>query len=118
MRKRVYVAGPYTKGDPCVNTHVAIAVGNQLLDAGFAPFVPHLLHFWHTLSPRPYEDWMALDLSWVVVSEAVLRLPGESKGADMEVECAHKHSIPVFTNIDELIGYFIAQKIIHAEVVL
>lgn len=64
-----------------------------------------------------YDDWIGIDLAWVAQSDALLRLPGESTGADMEVECAHKHSIPVFTNIDELIGYFIAQKI-HAEVVL
>lgn len=104
MIRRIYVAGPYTKGDPCVNTHAAIAAGNRLMDAGFAPFVPHLSHFWHTVTPRPYEDWMSLDMRWVEVADAVLRLPGESSGADREVQHAESLGIPVFHSIDELLA--------------
>ncbi len=100
--KRVYVAGPYTSGDPCVNTRDAIAAGNLLLDAGYAPFVPHLSHFWHTCTPRTYEDWMALDLAWVVVADALLRLPGPSKGADREVAAAIGAGVPVFYSIQDL----------------
>lgn len=104
--KRIYVAGPYTKGDTCVNTHSAIAAGNVLLDNGFAPFVPHLSHFWHTVTPRPYEDWMGLDLAWVKVADAVLRLPGESSGADREVACAEANGVSVFYDISTLIAHF------------
>jgi hypothetical protein len=103
VRKRVYVAGPYTKGDPCINTHRAIEAGNAVLDAGFAPFVPHLSHFWHTASPRVYEDWMELDLAWVVKADALLRLPGESSGADREVALALAAGVPVFHSLPELI---------------
>ena len=104
--KRVYVAGPYTAGDPCVNTHAAIAMGNELLDYGFAPFVPHMSHFWHTVTPRPYEDWMGLDLAWVVAADAVLRLPGASAGADREVAAAKAAGVPVFGDIEDLITHF------------
>lgn len=109
-RKRIYVAGPYTKGDPCINTHAAIAAGNRLLDAGFAPFVPHLSHFWHTVTPRPYADWLALDLPWVAASDAVLRLSGESKGADLEVAHARENGVPVFEDMAALLAHFAGQE--------
>lgn len=102
---RVYVAGPYTKGDPCVNTKAAIDVGNELLDEGHEPFVPHLSHFWHTVSPRPYEDWLRLDLAFVKVCQAVIRLPGESKGADREVDTALAFGIPFFRSVPEFLAF-------------
>lgn len=51
----------------------------------------------------PYEDWYEQDLAWVAVSNAVLRLPGESTGADKEVEFATANGIPVFHDLKELI---------------
>lgn len=101
----VYVSGPYTHPDPCENTKKAVDAGNVLLDHGIAPLVPHLSHFWHTMTPRPYADWMALDLAWVLKSDAVLRLPGRSSGADQETELAIKNGIPVFHNIDILLSW-------------
>jgi len=103
---RVYVAGPYTKPDPVTNTRAAIAAGNRLLDLGYAPFVPHLTHYWHLETPRPYEDWMQLDFEWVAVCHAVLRLPGESSGADREVSLARKLGIPVFESFAGLMEHF------------
>lgn len=101
-RLKVYVAGPYTKPDPCANTNKAIAIGNELWDRGFTPYVPHLTHFWHTVSPRPYEDWLAFDLVWLAECDVLLRFPGESSGADKEVVFAQGRSIPVVYSIDEL----------------
>lgn len=93
---RVYVAGPYT-ADPEACTAAAIAVGNALLDAGHAPFVPHLSHYWHTLhNQRGYEDWMRIDLAWLERADAVVRIPGESPGADREVELARALGIPAY----------------------
>jgi hypothetical protein len=34
--------------------------------------------------------------------DAVLRLPGESTGADNDVRIAHERGIPVYHSIDEL----------------
>ena len=82
---RVYVAGPYTKGDVAVNVREAILAGGRIYDAGMVPFVPHLTHFWHTVAPRPYEDWLRLDMEWLRVCDALLRLPGDSSGADKEL---------------------------------
>lgn len=99
--KRIYVSGPYTL-DPEKCTRAAIHAGNVLLDAGFAPFVPHLSHFWHTLvGERHYEDWMRIDLAWASVCDVMLRLPGESSGADREVAMAEDAGISVFRGTAE-----------------
>lgn len=103
MKKKVYVAGPYTKTDPCINTNAAILAGNHLLDLGYSPFIPHLSHFWHTVTPRPYSDWIEYDKEWVAVCDAVLRLPGESSGADGEVALAKSLGIPVFHSVGDLL---------------
>lgn len=101
--KRVYIAGPYTKGDVAVNVRNAILAASDLADRGFAPYVPHLTHFWHIVSPRPYEEWLRLDLEFLPICDAVLRLPGKSSGADAEVDEALRLSIPVYNSISALI---------------
>ena len=37
-----------------------------------------------------------MDLAWIERCDALLRMPGESSGADREVEHARAHSVPVF----------------------
>lgn len=93
-RTRVYVAGPYTS-DPVANTEIAIEVGQFLLGAGYAPFVPHLTHFWHERFANDWQTWMELDLPWVAQADVVVRLQGESSGADREVALARQLGIPV-----------------------
>ena len=46
---RVYIAGPYTKPDPAVNTRVAMLVWNKLWKLGYIPTVPHWSMFQHFL---------------------------------------------------------------------
>jgi hypothetical protein len=106
MIARVYVAGPYSSGDVAVNVREAYAAANRLADLGFAPFVPHATHFWHMLFPRPYEFWLELDNQFLPLCEAVLRLPGQSNGADKEVQLARKLDIPVFVEVDDLVRHF------------
>jgi uncharacterized protein DUF4406 len=101
---RVYVAGPYTKGDVAVNVRAAILAGQELIEAGHAPFIPHLSHFQHLLAPGPYEQWIALDLVWLEVCEALIRLPGESVGTDAEVDRARKLGISVYPGVVEFLG--------------
>jgi hypothetical protein len=98
--KRIYVAGPYSQGDVAVNVRTAY---NRLADSGFAPFVPHHTHFWHMMFPRPYEEWLRLDLAFLPCCDAILRLPGASNGADGDVNAARQAGMPVFTEIDSLI---------------
>lgn len=53
-----------------------------------------------------HQDWLDMDFAWVEVCHAVLRLPGESKGADMETEFATSRGIPVFHSIDDLMAHY------------
>lgn len=100
--KNIYVVGPYTKGDVAENVRNAIQAGNNLRALGFTPFVPHLTHFWHLIFPHEIEYWYKYDLEWLELCDAVFRLPGESKGADAEVERAKELGLPVFYDYLEL----------------
>jgi hypothetical protein len=106
MKPKIYVAGPYTKTDPCINTNRAIQIGNRIWDRGLVPFIPHLSHFWHSVTPRPYAQWLEYDNEWVPLCDAVLRFPGESSGADAEVVLAKSHGIPVFMSEEDLFLHF------------
>ncbi len=100
---RVYVAGPYTKGDVAANVRAAVNAAQELLDAGHIPFVPHLSHFWHLVHPNPYERWITFDLAWLEVCDALVRLPGESAGADQEERHAAKWGLPVYQGVEEFL---------------
>jgi len=108
--KRIYIASPYTKGDPAVNVKRQLDAADEIVGMGGAPFVPLLSHFQHMAHPRPYETWTALDLEWVKLCDAVLRLDGESAGADAEVEYAGSLGIPVFTSL-EVVRTFIVGEV-------
>lgn len=103
-QQRVYVAGPYSGGDTGQNVHNAIVAANKLRARGFAPYVPHLNHMWHLVAPRTYEDWLDLDFQFLPCCDILLRLPGESPGADKEVELARSLSMLVFHDIPSLIS--------------
>jgi hypothetical protein len=110
MRQRIYVAGPCSKGDVAINVRNALEAADELATLGFAPYVPHLTHFWHMLFPRPYEFWLELDNQYLPYCDALLRLPGESSGADKECELAHSLGIPVFDSVPE-VDYFFNQEL-------
>ncbi|MGD8786214.1 MAG: DUF4406 domain-containing protein [Phycisphaerales bacterium] len=101
----VYIAGPYTKGDVAVNVRKAIEAADKLADLGFIPYLPHLTHFWHLVFPRPYKYWLEYDKIFLKFCDCLLRLSGESSGADGEVAEARNLGKPVFYSIDDLIEY-------------
>lgn len=103
---KVYIASPYTLGDVAANVKLQLDTVDELMNKGFAPFAPLYSHFQHMAHPRPYEDWVKIDLEWVKVCDCVLRLDGESKGADGEVKYAKELGLPVFYSIDELSQYY------------
>ncbi len=102
MKQLVYIAAPYTKGDVAVNVHNVIEVADKLVDAGYMVYVPHLTHFWHIISPKPWEFWIELDSYILPYCTVVLRLAGDSEGADREVEQAKVYHIPVFYDVHDL----------------
>lgn len=129
MRKRIYIAGPISKGGLADNVNRATDAFVRLAKAGYAPMCPQWSVFSSPCVPVPagsvyvegeavqaigtalgtpgmtHADWLGVDLPWVVASHAVLRLPGESTGADLEVACAERHNIPVFHDLARLIAW-------------
>lgn len=106
MRKPlVYLAAPYRLPDPVQNTHRAITVADELIFDGFIPYIPHLTLLWHLVTPRNAEFWYDYDYHILKRCDAVLRIEGESVGADKEVELAKECGIPVFYSMKDLITF-------------
>jgi hypothetical protein len=102
VKPRVYIAGPYSQGVVAENIRNAVLAGEAVLSLGAIPYIPHLTHTWELLHPHPYDFWIEYDLHWLPLCHALLRLPGDSKGADGEVAEAQRLGIPVFYSLDEL----------------
>jgi hypothetical protein len=109
-RTKVYVSGPISNGGTLIdsarekNMHHAIEVGMTLIKSGYAPLIPHLTFVMDKLhGPIAQSTWMEIDLPWVRVADAILRLPGKSAGADEEVEEARALGIQVFHTVQDLI---------------
>ena len=100
---RLYLAGPYSQGDTALNVRTIIQAAETATSMGWIPFVPHLIHLWHLISPHTIDFWYAYDIEWLSACQALLRLPGASQGADMEVEAAIRDGLPVFEGVDNLI---------------
>ena len=108
--KKVYIASPYTKGDVAVNVKTQLDCVDELMTLGFAPFAPLYSHFQHMAHPRPYTDWIEIDKVWVLTCDCVLRLEGESSGADGEVKLAKENGIPVYYSINDLVNTYNSTK--------
>lgn len=119
-RRMVYIASPISKGDLAWNIQQATNAFKELAAAGFAPLCPQ----WSAFSGPvlvsstggtvyaiasaggcglSHAEWLAVDLVFVARSDAVVRLPGESVGADQEVEYALTHGIPVFDSVEAVV---------------
>lgn len=114
-KRWVYIASPYTKGDPAINVRTQLMAFDALLDLGVVPVAPLFSHFQHLFLPRAYQDWIDLDLEVIQRCDACLRLPAaaevkngqpyyqwESSGADGEVAEFVRLGRPVFHLIDEI----------------
>ena len=103
--KSVYIASPYTKpeGKQLENVNKSFDIANTLIDIGYAPFCPLYSHFLHERQEHRYDFWMKLDFYWLRKCDCVLRLPGESHGADLEVQLANRLGIPVYYGLQEFL---------------
>lgn len=105
MRQRVYISGPLTtSGNPMENIDRAMVAARELIAAGYAPLVPHLNYMMDLGEEIPREIWLEVELPWVRAADAMIRLPGESIGADLEVERAELLGIPVFGSVAALVA--------------
>lgn len=103
----VYIAGPLTSGDARKNCFRAMEAALQVFERGHLPICPHSdawLDKYAVFHGRPveYDAWMARDLALVARADALLRIGGESPGADREVALAREMRIPVYRSIEEL----------------
>jgi len=101
-RTRVYIAGPYTQGGMDTNVYNALRMWHVLWEAGYSPFCPHLSLLLHLHQTRPYADWLDYDMDWLACCDAMLRLEGESSGADKEAAAMARMGRSVYTNVADL----------------
>jgi hypothetical protein len=91
-----------TVGNVYDNMGQAISAADWLMTLGHAPYLPHLTLFWNLISNHTWEEWLQLDEKWLAVCDCLVRLPGESKGADREVAFCQKNNIPVYLGMEAL----------------
>lgn len=96
----VFIAGPMMRGDLVKNIAKAMETADAVLRLGHTPFLPHLCSFWDLKCPRDQESWRAYSLKWLEKCDCLLRLDGDSEGADLEVAFATNRGIPVYTETE------------------
>lgn len=86
-RPLIYVAGPITS-DPwgCVRT--ALEVEAVLDDFGCDAYLPQLSILAEIVQHKPYERYIDHGLNMVSRCDGLWRIPGDSPGADKEVDLA------------------------------
>lgn len=102
-----YVAGPYTGGDGgasvIANTRAALEAGERVREMGLVPVVPHVFTLgWELVHHHEYSWWIDLTCAWLKRCDIVLRLPGPSKGSDIETALAKCEHIPVVNSLGDL----------------
>jgi len=101
-RKLIYIASPYTTGDKDHNVFRQIAAAEQISTIGAIPYIPLLSHYWDEVYSHDWEFWIDICKEMVLRCDALIRLPGESRGADIEVDFALQNNIPVFHSFERL----------------
>lgn len=100
---KVYIASPYTIGNKMVNVATQIDAAEALLNAGHIPFTPLMCHFHEEIYPHSYDTWTRWGIEWLKLCDAIIRLPGESRGADKEVAEAKRNLIPVYFSVNNFL---------------
>jgi hypothetical protein len=104
-KTHIYVAGPMSIGDHWTNIGAGLAMAEAVLSHGMVPFVPHLSALWQMAHPHTWEQWLDYDEMWLLRCDALIRIPGESKGADREEAFCAQHGIPVFHTLEALVEW-------------
>ena len=96
--KKIYIAGPMSIGNLMENVRHGIDAGDKVIKMKHCAIIPHLSIFHNMIHPNSWQTWLDMDLELIKVCDAVYRIEGESKGADIEVEFAKKYNKEVFFN--------------------
>jgi hypothetical protein len=114
----IYVASPYTQGDPALNVKCQIDLFRELIgDNLVTPFIPLLSHYIQIIYPLDYETWLQYDFEMISKCDGIFRINAElpnvdyyqheSSGADREIAYAKELNIPVFYSKGELYNHFL-----------
>ena len=95
MKPLVDVAGPIS-ADPYGCVRQAVDAFDVLRGMGCTPILPQLTVLAEMVQHRTYEEWLAYDLELIARCDALVRLPGDSPGADREVAHARELWVRVF----------------------
>lgn len=100
-RPLVYISGPITKGNKTTNFSQACYAQELLMQSGlFSVVNPMLTMLLPQESNITWDCWLATDLDIIKRVDLVVRLPGESRGADCECEYAREIGVPVIEACD------------------
>ncbi|CAN7191254.1 DUF4406 domain-containing protein [Pararhizobium sp. LjRoot255] len=114
----ILIAGPYRSGtgdDPekmAANLERLEAPSHALFQAGHVPMIGEwvALPVWRTAGGREVGDDLYEEIFHPVAGrllqlcDAVLRLPGDSMGADNDVRIARERGIPVYFRLEDVPG--------------
>lgn len=108
----IYVASPYSIGSEADNVRRSLEFGmwlrrpvsgNVAKRIKVEAYLPLLSHFDHFFNPRPYHEWIEMCTEFMVPRcDMLVRLTGESKGADKELNQARKLLIPTLVQDGKL----------------
>lgn len=119
QRMIILIAGPYRSGtgdDPqkmADNLRRLEQASWPIFQAGHIPMIGEwvALPIWHTAGGQTVGDALYDEILHPTAGrliercDAVLRLPGDSKGADNDVRLANARGIPVYTDVEEIPAY-------------
>lgn len=117
MKKKVYIASPYTNGNKLDLVKLQIDAFHVLMDLGFYPIAPLLSHHINEVRERDWKEWLEYDIQTIQECQMVVRLcPKDefgleipSKGADKEEAEAKKLGLEfhTFESVEEMKKFFI-----------
>jgi hypothetical protein len=112
----ILIAGPYRSGadgDPeriAANLAALEAYALPIYRAGHIPMIGEWVALPIIRNAEQSGDGEAEDFLYPVANrllqhcDAVLRVPGESKGADQDVRIAHERGLPVYYHVEDIVG--------------
>ena len=114
----IYISGPISTGRLTVedNIYWAARVQKILMSRGYAVICPQLTGFVHLrtqawvtakeqeqVNNLDHDQWLKMDETIINRCDAIYRMPGESEGADREVQFARENGIPVSYLLTDLV---------------
>lgn len=101
-RTVIYLACPMRSGSWTNNVRTACQVAKDLMRKGYSVINPITSWLADLVEPTEFKNWIEMDYGLIDVSDCVLRVPGTSEGADLEMDYAARNDTPFFSDISEL----------------